>query len=210
MKDTGLYCLVLVLCICIVNGQSTTATASKSTAASKVNKLEGKLAGVNDIKYHLTKVNLIDNTNYNEYSVIPDKAGSFAFYNISSGFYTMEIECFQYIFYQYKVDVLNNKIKNQIKVRPAENETIIMPQPLVLKPMSRGLYFQQHVPFNIFSLFQNPMVISIGFTSVMIYLLPKMSSFVNEAAQEEGMVKPKQGPELLQKVPDWGQALITN
>ncbi|KAM9950541.1 hypothetical protein ACTFIT_011798 [Dictyostelium discoideum] len=166
---------------------------------SPVNKLEAKLFAPNDAKFSSYRVKLRDINTFNEIVQIPTKDGIFSFVNMSNGLYSLEIESMQYNFPHFKVDVLG---KNKIKVRPAENETSILPLPLQIKATHRIPFFQQHVPFSIFSLVQNPMAISVLFTCALIFLLPKMMSFIEQDEETKEALKAST-PALVQQLPEW-------
>ncbi|KAM9980222.1 hypothetical protein ACTFIZ_006489 [Dictyostelium cf. discoideum] len=166
---------------------------------SSVNKLEAKLLAPNDAKFSSYRVKLRDINTFNEIVQIPTKDGIFSFVNMSNGLYSLEVESMQYNFPHFKVDVLG---KNKIKVRPAENETSILPLPLQIKATHKIPFFQQHVPFSIFSLVQNPMAISVLFTCALIFLLPKMMSFIEQDEETKEALKAST-PALVQQLPEW-------
>ncbi|EGC30224.1 hypothetical protein DICPUDRAFT_158071 [Dictyostelium purpureum] len=124
------------------------------------------------------------------------------------GLYSLEIESMQYFFPSYKVDILGGK--KSIKVRAAENETAVLPLPLKIKAVHKIPYFQQHVPFSIFGIIQNPMIISTLLPVFLIFALPKMTSFITNDEETRETLKASQ-PTLIQQVPELPKfKVITN
>ncbi|KAK5584677.1 hypothetical protein RB653_006293 [Dictyostelium firmibasis] len=205
MKTLNVFILIFIifstLSLSFANEQTKKAQQQQQQqqTTSSVNKLEAKLLAPNDAKFSSYRVILRDINTFNEITQIPSKDGLFSFVNMSNGLYSLEIESMQYNFPHYKVDVLS---KNKIKVRPAENETSILPLPLQIKATHRIPFFQQHVPFSIFSLVQNPMAISVLFTCALIFLLPKMMSFIEQDEETKEALKAST-PTLVQQLPEW-------
>eukprot|EP01132_Coremiostelium_polycephalum_P003990 gene3990-4991_t len=218
-KNDGLSIIhsTIILQICSAQQQQQQPTSASTTSTdqtkSSLNKLEVKLQVPSETNYSKMRARLIDNSDYSETIEVPNKNGRVGFYylksnnlnsfNISSGSYTLDIESYQYQFQQYRIDVsggVGGKNK-QIKIRTYDNDTVLA-QPLIAKAQGKISFYQQHVPFSIFNFIQNPMIISIGFTCVLIVVLPKMQGIIESDEDTKNQLKAST-PDLIQGVPEW-------
>lgn len=98
--------------------------------------------------------------------------GNFVITGLPAGTYLLEIYHPDFVFSAIRVDI---SAKEKGKVRAAVASTKAkLPYPLSLRPDKPAVYFQQHAPYDWSSMFKNPMVLMMGFTLIMVVVMPRM------------------------------------
>ncbi|KYR00097.1 hypothetical protein DLAC_03243 [Tieghemostelium lacteum] len=199
LSSISLIFYVFLFFINNVYAQSTVHTTSGSLNSLDIKLI--KAQAYSDLQFNLITARLVNNYNFSEIVQIPNEDGRITFFDIPLGTYVLDIDCFQYEYLKYLVDVIGTKSKNSIRVRAFDNDTALT-LPLQIKPVAHYGYFSVHTPFSIFSLIKNPMVLSIGVTVGLIFVLPYLTSFIESDEETREQIKGSQ-PDMIQQMPSW-------
>ncbi|KAF9430688.1 hypothetical protein BGZ94_004904 [Podila epigama] len=122
-----------------------------------------------------------------EYSAMVTKDGRFTFPNIPEGSYLLEVQSPQYIFPTLKVVVSDKESKAYLVTYGADwsNNDIQIQFPLSLSPKAHISYFIPREGFKLSSLFANPMMLMMGFSVLMLFVMPKLLANMDPEAMEE-------------------------
>eukprot|EP00658_Telonema_sp_P-2_P016768 TRINITY_DN16498_c0_g1_i1.p1 TRINITY_DN16498_c0_g1~~TRINITY_DN16498_c0_g1_i1.p1 ORF type:complete len:197 (+),score=42.51 TRINITY_DN16498_c0_g1_i1:254-844(+) len=97
--------------------------------------------------------------------------GSFEFNQVASGSHVVEVVSTEFAFEQVKVSISRT---GQVHASFAANPRVTLPYPLFLEPKGMNQYFEVREPMNFSFILKNPMVMMMGFTMLMVMVLPKM------------------------------------
>eukprot|EP01102_Stenamoeba_stenopodia_P017601 TRINITY_DN6335_c0_g2_i2.p1 TRINITY_DN6335_c0_g2~~TRINITY_DN6335_c0_g2_i2.p1 ORF type:complete len:250 (-),score=65.85 TRINITY_DN6335_c0_g2_i2:254-1003(-) len=167
------------------SGATAASTSSSSTATSTSTSnlltIDGiiKPANISLTKTRVTLTGVDD-----KLIAIPRVGGKFIFHEVPVGSYLLEVLSTEYEYPPLRVDV-STKFTGKLRARHLLNPSNHAAVPLVLTPERSVRYFEVREPFNVLGLLKNPMFLMLGFTLVMLVILPKMmSSLGNEAVEE--------------------------
>ncbi|KAG0338109.1 hypothetical protein BG004_007351 [Podila humilis] len=104
-----------------------------------------------------------------EYSAMVTKEGRFTFPNIPEGSYLLEVQSPQYIYPTLKVIVTAKESKASMVALGTDCQKTIVPR--------EG--------FKISQIFANPMMLMMGFSVLMLFVMPKLLSNMDPEAMEE-------------------------
>ncbi|GAM19543.1 hypothetical protein SAMD00019534_027180 [Acytostelium subglobosum LB1] len=127
---------------------------------------------------------------------LPNSDGEFTFYNIPTGYYTFDVDSKQLMFRQFRLEV-NGK---QVRVKN-DNDTLVQ-TPLSLRPVAMLNFFERRAPFRIWNLLTSPMVIMMGVTGLLAFLMPMMTKAIEEDEETKEAFK-QSGPEPINQAPEW-------
>ncbi|KAF9946351.1 hypothetical protein BGZ65_009808, partial [Modicella reniformis] len=178
-----------------------TLTVSPASAAQ----ISGTVVGQTETPYprdlsHKTRVILSGG----QYSAMITRDGKFVFPDVPEGSYLLEVQNPQYIYPTVKLTVNGKDSKAHLVSLGADwsNNDNIMQFPLTLTPRGPSTYFIPREGFKISHLFANPMMLMMGFSVVMLFIMPKLMANMDPAAMEEmqGMQEAAQMPSF--EMPD--------
>ncbi|CAO3642115.1 unnamed protein product [Cunninghamella echinulata] len=141
------------------------------------------------------------------YSAIVREDGSFSFYNVAPGSYLLEVNNIDYIFPKLRVNVKENEVDGAyVGVGIGWDKTgYAVPHPFELKAKVEADYFMPRQGFNVLGMFKNPMFLMLGFSGIMLFIMPKMLQNMDPEAmkeltqpQSEGQNKENETPSLSQ------------
>ncbi|CAO3647737.1 unnamed protein product [Cunninghamella blakesleeana] len=121
------------------------------------------------------------------YTAAVTEDGSFSFYNVAPGSYLLEIYNIDYIFPKLRVNVKENEIDGAyVGVGIGWDKTgYAVPHPFVLKAKAEAEYFTPKQGFNVLGMFKNPMFLMLGFSGIMMFIMPKMLQNMDPEAMKE-------------------------
>ncbi|KAF9575462.1 hypothetical protein EC968_003067 [Mortierella alpina] len=126
------------------------------------------------------------------------KDGRFSFSNVPEGSYLLEVQSPQYMYPSVKVVVTEKDTRAHLVTLGADwsNNDHILPLPLSLTPRGPTSYFIPREGFKVSHLFANPMMLMMGFSVLMLFLMPKLMANMDPEAMEEmqGMQEATQMP----------------
>ncbi|KAI8968886.1 hypothetical protein BDF20DRAFT_891990 [Mycotypha africana] len=106
-----------------------------------------------------------------------DKNGEFIFPNVEAGSYLLEVQSIDYLFPKLRVDV---KEDNHIHATYTavgldwNQRGLALGYPLEIQAKAEAEYFVHRQGFNILGMFKNPMFLMVGFSGLMMLVMPKM------------------------------------
>ncbi|PRP89262.1 hypothetical protein PROFUN_02136 [Planoprotostelium fungivorum] len=116
------------------------------------------------------------------YSTLCRKDGSFAISDVAPGAYLFEVSSTDLIYPQLRVEVSG---KGQMRISRGEDNTQTIPHPLRITAEGRADYFTPREGFEVMSLLKNPMMLMMGVTLGMTWVVPKIMGSLDEEALEE-------------------------
>ncbi|CAO3574288.1 unnamed protein product [Mortierella alpina] len=132
------------------------------------------------------------------YSAMITKDGRFTFPNVPEGSYLLEVQSPQYTYPSVKVVVSEKDTRAHLVTLGADwsNNDHALPLPLSLTPRGPTSYFIPREGFKVSHLFANPMMLMMGFSVLMLFLMPKLMANMDPEAMEEmqGMQEATQMP----------------
>jgi hypothetical protein len=125
-----------------------------------------------------TLSNTVIALNGNQYTTLTARDGTFTFYDIPSGIYSLDVRNIYYVFSSLKIKVSFKNETSKIDVieykYPGAKKSASS-YPIVLPALAKNSYFQLRQKFNIVSfIFGNPMVIMMIFSLGMVIVMPIM------------------------------------
>ncbi|ORZ18426.1 hypothetical protein BCR41DRAFT_395679 [Lobosporangium transversale] len=139
-----------------------------------------------------------------EHTAMVMKDGRFTFPNVPEGSYLLQVESPQYLYPTIKVHVTEKESRAYMVSLGADwsNNDNSLQFPLTLAPRAAASYFIPREGFKLSHLFANPMMLMMGFSVLMLFLMPKlMANMDPEAMQEmQGMQDAAQMPNF--EMPD--------
>ena len=116
--------------------------------------------------------------NGDDYTTISRADGSFVFYNVPDGIYSLDVLSINHIFPTLKLKITTNETHANTQVHEYKYpgaKVIKSTYPLVLHSIIPVSYFQQAPPFSIIGmLFKNPMILIMLVTVCAMVYFPKM------------------------------------
>ncbi|KAI9472217.1 MAG: hypothetical protein EXX96DRAFT_583287 [Benjaminiella poitrasii] len=117
--------------------------------------------------------------------------GEFEFANVQPGSYLLEVQSIQYLFPKMRVDINED---NQVQAAYSglaidwNNKGNSVEYPLEVQAKTEAEYFMIRQGFNLMGMFKNPMFLMLGFSGLMLFVMPKMMNSLQnmdpEASQE--------------------------
>ncbi|KAG0310634.1 hypothetical protein BGZ97_012430 [Linnemannia gamsii] len=139
-----------------------------------------------------------------QYSSMITKDGKFTFTNVPQGTYLLEVQSPQYTYPTIKVTLGEKEVKANLVSLGYDwsNNDNPLQLPLTLIPRAPTTYFIPREGFKISSLFANPMMLMMGASVLMLFVLPKLMANMDPEAMEEmqGMQEDMQMPSF--EMPD--------
>ncbi|KAG0046077.1 hypothetical protein BGZ83_008726 [Gryganskiella cystojenkinii] len=133
-----------------------------------------------------------------QYSTMITKDGRFIFPDVPEGTYALEVQSPQYIYPSMKLVVADKQAKAYLVTLGSDwsNNDNALQFPITFVPRAPSSYFVPREGFQIKHLFANPMMLMMGFSVIMLFLMPKlMANMDPEAMQEmQGMQEATQMP----------------
>ncbi|KAI9317923.1 hypothetical protein BX666DRAFT_1856607, partial [Dichotomocladium elegans] len=112
------------------------------------------------------------------YSTLVKANGQFEFADIKAGSYLLEVQSLDYVFPKLRLDVDAEKgivrAAYNIYGQSWDATGYSVGQPLELRAKDVANYFSKRQGFNLLGMFKNPMFLMIGFSGVMLLLMPKL------------------------------------
>ncbi|RIA98685.1 hypothetical protein C1645_748935 [Glomus cerebriforme] len=166
----------------------------------KTYKIEGRLVTLKDLPQlePTTKI-ILDG---GKYSALIRKNGKFVIDDVPQGSYLLEISSKKFIYPKIRVDVDSEGIKPFVTITGSEwsNTGPSLQYPLELPARSTSEYFMVRDGFSITSLFANPYIIMMGFSVLLLFIMPKMMANMDPNALKELQENQAQNP--LPEMPD--------
>ncbi len=127
--------------------------------------------------------------NGGEYTSLSRQDGSFAFYNVDTGIYLLEVMSVEFAFPQMKVKVDKDKDGGTVNVveykYPGANRTPAT-HPIRLVALTPLKYFQDPPRFSILGFIMgNPMILLMGLSGGLMFLFPKMLQNMDPEAMKQ-------------------------
>ncbi|KIJ21591.1 hypothetical protein PAXINDRAFT_123532 [Paxillus involutus ATCC 200175] len=111
------------------------------------------------------------------YSGRVTRGGNFSIPDVNSGTYILSVLSHDYVFDQVRVDISDSSqrpdIKSHIVGTPlTSSASVSLPYPVVLTPRQKNNYFKPRESFNLLGMFQNPMIMIMMLTGLMMLGMP--------------------------------------
>jgi hypothetical protein len=128
--------------------------------------------------------------NHGEQSTYSRADGSFVMYNVPPGIHVLDVQSVTHHFSQIKIQILEDKMSSPNCLEYFYPGATKQPAayPLVLNAIATFDYFEKRQGFSIFSMLKNPMVLMMGFSAVLMFVMPKMMEGL-EPEEKEAMKK---------------------
>jgi len=131
-----------------------------------------------------------------KYSGCITRDGNFSIPEVDPGTYALSVTSHDYIFDQFRVDVVDSTSPPQIRSHmlgtPLMSATSVsLRYPIVLVPRHKNNYFKPRESFNLLGMFQNPMVMIMVLTALMMLGMPYIMKNLDPQSLEE--LKSQQG-----------------
>ncbi|KAF9160391.1 ER membrane protein complex subunit 7 [Actinomortierella ambigua] len=135
-----------------------------------------------------------------------NKDGKF-FFDVPDGAYLLEVRSPQYIYPSVRVVVSDKGSTANLVAYGSDwsNTENRLPTPLILSPRVEAGYFVPREGFKISHLFANPMMLMMGFSVLMLFVMPKMMANMDPQAMEEMQDFQAQAPSF--EMPDISASL---
>ncbi|ORX98970.1 hypothetical protein K493DRAFT_313391 [Basidiobolus meristosporus CBS 931.73] len=197
---------VLFILACVISLALTQSVAKTFT-------IEGTLSSGDNQQDALNLSSNVQVTlNKGEYSAYVAKDGSFKIQNVPAGNWLLEVRDNTYLYPKLRVETGHTGAKG-IKVHyylpnsEWEYKGSIVPYPLKIVPFKKIDYFMVREGFSIASLFANPMMLMMGVSVVMMFLLPKMMDNIDPEALKEIQENQATSQNVLNDMPNISQTL---
>ncbi|KAG0296469.1 hypothetical protein BGZ96_009422 [Linnemannia gamsii] len=139
-----------------------------------------------------------------QYSSMINKDGKFTFTNVPEGTYLLEVQSSQYNYPTIKLSVAEKETKANLVGLGYDwsNNDNPLQLPLTIVPRAAITYFIPREGFKLSSLFANPMMLMMGASVLMLFVMPKLMANMDPEAMEEmqGMQDDMQMPSF--EMPD--------
>ncbi|KAK9762671.1 hypothetical protein K7432_011374 [Basidiobolus ranarum] len=175
--------------------------------------VEGTLADNEQLKdsFQLSP-NVQVTLNKGEFSAYVSKDGSFKIQNVPAGNWLLEVRDNINHYPKFRVETGHPSSKG-VKVYyylPSsewDHRGSIIPYPLRISPFQKIEYFTAREGFSISSLFANPMMLMMGVSVIMMFLLPKMMDNIDPDALKEIQENQASSQNMIKEMPDISQTL---
>jgi hypothetical protein len=118
------------------------------------------------------------------------KDGSFVIPDVQPGTYLLSVESHDYLFDSLRIDIKPSEPTPEIRphvlgtpFNPAS--PVSLSYPISLVPRSKNAYFIPRESFNLVGMFQNPMMMIMAFTAVMMFAMPYIMKNMDPEMLEE-------------------------
>lgn len=137
-----------------------------------------------------------------KYSTLIRKNGKFVIDNVPPGSYLLEVTSRKFIYPKIRIDVDPRGVRPFVTITGSEwsYNGPALQYPLELSARSTADYFLAREGFSITSLFANPYIIMMGFSVVILFIMPKMMANLDQDALKELQENQAQNP--LAEMPD--------
>ncbi|KAK3835181.1 MAG: hypothetical protein JOS17DRAFT_736464 [Linnemannia elongata] len=139
-----------------------------------------------------------------QYSSMVNKDGKFIFTNVPEGTYLLEVQSPQYTYPTVKVTLAGKETKANLVSLGFDwsNNDNPLQLPLTLVPRAPTTFFVPREGFKLSSLFANPMMLMMGASVLMLFVMPKLMANMDAESMEEmqGMQEDMQMPSF--EMPD--------
>ncbi|KAF8140091.1 hypothetical protein EV363DRAFT_326458 [Boletus edulis] len=131
-----------------------------------------------------------------KYSARITRNGNFSIPDVDPGIYALSVTSHDYIFDQFRVDVVDSTspphVRSHMLGTPLISATSpFLRYPIVLVPRHKNNYFTPRESFNLLGMFQNPMVMIMVLTGLMMLGMPYIMKHLDPQTLEE--LKSQQG-----------------
>ncbi|KAG9064193.1 hypothetical protein KI688_003381 [Linnemannia hyalina] len=122
-----------------------------------------------------------------QYSSMITKDGKFIFANVPEGTYLLEVQSPQYTYPTVKVTLAGKETKANLVSLGFDwsNNDNPLQLPLTLVPRAPTTFFVPREGFKLSSLFANPMMLMMGASVLMLFVMPKLMANMDSEAMEE-------------------------
>ncbi|KAF7722516.1 hypothetical protein EC973_003078 [Apophysomyces ossiformis] len=119
----------------------------------------------------------------------------------------MEVQSIDYIFPQLRVDVQEETVRAAYTGLGLGWDHVgsVVNYPVEWRAKAEAEYFMERQGFNVMGLFKNPMFLMIGFSAVMMFVLPKMMANLDPEAMNEFTQSQKDAQKTLSELPSLSQ-----
>ncbi|XRB22347.1 ER membrane protein complex subunit 7 [Pseudoscourfieldia marina] len=118
-------------------------------------------------------------------STVPLKDGSFTLLDVAPGIHILEVAAPGYRFPRLRVE-MSARHAGKFRAALVENHRNILPLPLTVHPMGAVQFFEPRPQFfSLATLYRNPMILLMGFSLVMLFVMPKMMENMDEEQKKE-------------------------
>ncbi|CAE6488397.1 unnamed protein product [Rhizoctonia solani] len=117
------------------------------------------------------------------------RSGEFTIPGVADGAYILSVLAPDHAFDFVRIDVNNNTVSAHPHVLGTPFELSVtgptLSYPLTLSPRSKNVYFVPREGFNLAGMFQNPMMLMMVVTGVMVMFMPKLMDSMSEETKQE-------------------------
>ncbi|PVV04889.1 hypothetical protein BB560_000601 [Smittium megazygosporum] len=144
--------------------------------------------------------------NHGESFSLLRKNGDLYINNLSVGRHVLEIEDVDYVFPKLVLDISKKGEKAVVSAwyfqtgYEVNTNDRSLPFPLSLSPLSKREFIKAREKFNILKMLKSPYMLMVGFSIVMMFILPKLQAAVKEEeelSKLEAQAKTKTGPNVV-------------
>ncbi|CAG8531258.1 4194_t:CDS:2 [Cetraspora pellucida] len=167
------------------------------TTSSDFFKIEGRFA-LNNVLKDISQLEptakvVLDG---GKYSAFIRKDGKFVIDNVPPGSYLFEVLSRKYIYPRLRVDVDSKGVRPSVTIIGSEwnNRGPSLQYPLELYARAPADYFIPREGFNITSMLFNPYIIMMGFSVILLLVMPKMMANLDQTALQELQQNQQQNP----------------
>ncbi|KAF9229490.1 hypothetical protein BS17DRAFT_23725 [Gyrodon lividus] len=124
------------------------------------------------------------------YSGRVTRGGNFSIPDVDPGTYVLSVLSHHYVFDQVRVDISDSSqppdIKSYIVGTPLTSSiSVSLPYPVILTPRHKNNYFKPRESFNLLGMFQNPMMMIMVLTGLMMLGMPYIMKNLDSQTLEE-------------------------
>eukprot|EP00897_Mesotaenium_endlicherianum_P008620 jgi/Mesen1/7787/ME000408S06891 len=110
---------------------------------------------------------------------IPRLDGYFSFSEVAPGTHLVEVVAMGVYFPPVRLDV-SARLRGQVRAAYVEDPRRLLPDPLVLSPLSIQEYYEKREPLSLWKLMWTPAGMMVTFLIVVVVILPKMLDGIGE------------------------------
>ncbi|KAI7868145.1 hypothetical protein BDF14DRAFT_1796773 [Spinellus fusiger] len=151
----------------------------------------------------LLRTNTRVTLNGQAYTTLVDISGEFVLHNVAPGSYLLEIHSIDYIFPKLRVDVTENTVQAAYTVTGGAWDTrgALMQHPLEIRSLAKADYFIEKQNFQIMGILKNPMFLMLGFSGLIMFVMPKMMKSLDPEAMKEMAESQAEAQKMLSDMP---------